>query len=179
MHTTNYRFIHPVDAQLEFFAESVRGLQLGGFSAGAHFFNAMLALVTIEAALVRDRVDVERTARIRRVVAEALAPCGGQVRAYAQVVADQADTDSDDILPELCTRRSSLQYLFDEYRDSPAAVSIEPEDIARFDRDLRRLVSEKGALPAAEVPLGISPSHWWWYPPRDAGAGEGAAEPGM
>ena len=165
-----YRFTHPVDAQVAFFAESMRGFQLGGFSAGAHFFNAMLAVVTIEAALARDRVDVDATARIRRDVADVLAPYDGQVRAYAQVVADQADTDSDEVLSELCVRRSSLQYLLDEYGDNPAAVAIEPEDVARFDQDLRRLISDKGALPAGEVPLGISPSHWWWYPPRDAGA---------
>lgn len=129
----------------------------------------------IESALARDRVDVDATARVRRDVAEALAPYGGQVRAYAQVVADQADTDSDEVLPELYVRRSSLQYLLDEYRDSPAAVAIEPEDVARFDQDLRRLISEKGSLPATEVPLGISPSHWWWSPPRDPGAGAGVA----
>lgn len=171
----NSRFKHPLDAQLEFFAQSMRGFQLGGFSAGDHFFNAMLAVVTIEAALARDCVDIDATARVRRDVAEALAPYGGQVRAYAQVVADQADTDSDEVLPELCASRSSLQYLLDEYRASPAAVAIEPEDVARFDQDLRRLISEKGAMPATEVLLGISPSHWWWYPPRDAGAGAGAA----
>ena len=175
----DYRFNRALAAQHASFAEAMRGFQRGGFDNGAYFIDAMLALVAIEAALAHDRVDVDATARIRRDVADALAPYGDQVRAYAQVVADQADTDSDDMLPELCTRRSSLQYLLDEYRDSPAAVAIEPEDVARFDQDLRRLIAEKGALPAAEVPLGISPSHWWWYPPRDAGAGEGAAEPGM
>ena len=54
-------------------------------------------------------------------------------------------------------------------------MAIEPEDIARFDLDLRRYIAEKGALPASEVPLGIPPSHWWWYPPRDAEVDEGAA----
>lgn len=67
----------------------------------------------------------------------------------------------------LVARRSSLQYLLDEYGDGPVAASVAPADVARFDEDLRRTVSEQEALPAIEVPLGIPSSHWWWYPPYD------------
>ena len=159
-----YRFNLTLDEQLAYFAQSMRGSRLGGFDGGTYFFEAMFALVAIEAALARDR-DVDATARIRRDVAASLAPYGKQVSAYAQVVADEVDTGARETLAEHCARRSSLQYLLDEYGDGPVAASIAPADVARFDEDLRRIVSEEEALPAIEVPLGIPSSHWWWYPP--------------
>ena len=163
----DYRFNLTLDEQLAYFARSMRGFRLGGFNGGTYFFEAMFALVAIEAALARDRRDVDAAARIRRDIADALAPCGKQVSAYAQVVADEADAGAAESLAEHCARRSSLQYLLDEYGDGPVVASIAPADVASFDEELRRIVSEQGALPAAEAPLGIPPSHWWWYPPRD------------
>ncbi len=164
-------------------------------NAGAYYFEAMFAVVAIEVAIAREHVEGAAALRIRKVVVDALASWGMQVRAYAQIVADEAEVVADalepwadgpaivdddpdegrrDGLADCCARRSVLQFLIDA--GSPAAASIEREDIEAHDHELRRIISYGGPLPASEVPPGIPRSHWWWYPPPDRDSDHEAEE---
>lgn len=164
------RFNRTLEDQVASFAQSMMRFQAGGFYAGMFFRKALFAVATIEAALVRDGLGAAAAARVRSQVATSIAPFDGQVRAFAQIFADEADIDADDdvALAAHCAHRSVLEYLLTEYADNPAAASIEREDIERFDAELRRKIGERGPLPAAEVPPGIPASHWWW---RNGGPG--------
>ena len=164
------RFNRTIEEQVADFAQSMGRFQVGGGAAGIFFRYALFALATLEAALVRDGLDAAAAARVRSQVATSIAPFDGQVRAYAQVVAYDAEIDADDdvALAAHCTHRSVLEYLLTEYADNPAAASIEREDIERFDAELRRKIGERGPLPPSEVPAGMPASHWWW---RSGGPG--------
>lgn len=166
----DYRFNRPLEEQVADFTQSIGRFQAGGGGAGTFFRYALFALATLEAALARDGLDAAAAARVRREVATSIAPFDGQVRAFAQIFADDADIDADDdvALATHCAHRSILEYLLTEYADNPAAASIEREDIERFDAELRRKIGERGPLPAADVPAGIPASHWWW---RSGGPG--------
>lgn len=160
----DYRFNRTLEEQVASFAQSMMRFQAGGGGAGTFFYNAMFAVATIETVLARDGLDAAAAAPVRSQVGSSIAPFDGQVRAYAQVVADEADIEADDdvALAAHCAHRSVLEYLLTRYADNPAAASIEREDIERFDAELRRKIGERGPLPAADVPAGIPASHWWW-----------------
>ena len=160
----DYRFTRTLEEQGASFARSMARFQAGGGGAGTFFCNALFAVATIETALARDGLDAAAAARLRSQVATLIAPFDGEVRAYAQVVADEADIDAHDdvVLAAHCAHRSVLEYLLTEYADNPAAASIEREDVERFDAELRRKIGERGPLPSSDVPAGIPASHWWW-----------------
>ncbi len=162
------------------------GLRAGGVRAGMYYVETLFVVVAIEVAIAREHTEGAAAARIRKVVADALASCDVQARGYAQVAADRAEVVADalepwadgpaivdddpdegrrDGLADCCARRSVLQFLIDA--GSPAAASIEREDIEAHDHELRRIISYRGPLPASEVPPGIPRSHWWWYPQPD------------
>ena len=160
----DYRFTRTLEDLVASFAQSMVRFQAGGGGAGTFFCNAMFAVATIETALARDGLDAAAAARVRSQVATSIAPFDGQVRAFAQIFADDAEIDADDdvALAAHCAHRSVLEYLLTEYADNPAAASIEREDIERFDAELRRKIGERGPLPPSEVPAGMPASHWWW-----------------
>lgn len=154
--------------QVEHLLGCVERLKAGGRNAGYFLLETMKALVAVQAAIARDHPEPEAVAAFRRRSAAELASLDRQVRSYVRLVADQAETDAEGVLPEVCTRRSAIELVRTEYGGTSAAEAIDPADVARMDAAIRRLAEEQGPVLPGEIIPGLPASHWWWTYPRRA-----------
>jgi hypothetical protein len=74
----------------------------------------------------------------------------------------EVDDARDDDLYDVLELRSTLQYLTDDLRGTPADGVVDPEALIEIDEDLTRKIREFGPLADHEPPDGVPASHWWW-----------------
>ena len=162
------QFDAPFSKQVANFFQYVEGIKAGGFNAGTYLFETLIQLVAVQVAIARDMPEAAAVAKFRRESSDALAPLDKQMRSYVNLVADEADTDAEDMLPELCRRRSAIEFLLTEYAGTPATALIDRDEVARFDEEIRRIGATQGPVPPDAVPQGLPASHWWWHYPASA-----------
>lgn len=73
------------------------------------------------------------------------------------------DAAREDDLYDVLELRSTLQYLTDDLRGTPADGLVDPEALVEIDEDLLRKIDDLGPLDEdEEIPAGVPESHWWW-----------------
>lgn len=162
----NHAYTEPLADHMTAFFSSVERIADGGTYEMADVCHAMASLVGVEVVRARERPPREVIERFRAESAAALAPYAAHVRHYVWTIADEAEVDErGEDWPEVCTRRSAIEILLNEYAGTRATSAIDPADVARLDVELRRLGALAGPLPPGEVPPGLPASHWWWRHP--------------
>lgn len=61
-------------------------------------------------------------------------------------------------------KRSSIEFLFELYRDSPFAEFLPMLELGDLDPALRRQAVFEGYVPPEQIPTGLPSTHWWWRP---------------
>ncbi|HNQ03532.1 MAG TPA: hypothetical protein PKH69_02865 [Thiobacillaceae bacterium] len=139
-----------------------------GTARRTHFHDALVAMVGLyEHGARTGAPSPARLAAFRRDCAAALDGLADLPDLLSGYVADArglAETPNGDVWPRLCMRRSALQILLDDYPG--AAAAIDRTGLAELDAAMYHMGGARGPLPAAAVPSGLPPGHWWWRHPR-------------
>lgn len=158
-------FPAPFSDQILYFRRSVEGLKAGGSWADAYLQGAIMALLAVEVAALRDRTAPDAVETFRREAAEALTPLATLVGYFVETVADEAQIDDPDAWEGLCGKRSAIQVLLTRYAGTPGVARIDPDDLRRLDEGMRRVGRDLGPTrPDFRLP-GLPASHWWWWYP--------------
>jgi hypothetical protein len=99
---------------------------------------------------------------MRAEVADRLARLRTLMVAFVADSMYEVDAARDDDLDDILLLRSTLQFLTDDFRGTPADGLVDPEALVEIDDDLTRKLQDFGPRTDVEPPAGIPESHWWW-----------------
>lgn len=169
-----------VDGCMAGFFGSIAVARQGGIDSYPALRDALASLIGLEVARTRVGFDEARLAAFYREVATLLSTMTDDLQYFAEHLADDAEQATDCAEADwydLCLRRSMVELVLTA-AESPAAQTINPDDVERADRELRRLGgAQVEPLPARLVPPGLS-SHWWWRLARAFPGGESCDQSG-
>jgi hypothetical protein len=115
-----------------------------------------------------DEADPVAADEFHRRSADAIAALGNRIPAYVMGTLFDAEAAEEDDWYDLSIRRSAIQYLLDDYADTPVAGLVQEADVPELDAQLRRIAPDQAAVPEQLVPRGLPAGHWWWRLPGSA-----------
>jgi len=68
---------------------------------------------------------------------------------------------------QVCRRRSTLEFLWELYRETEFSEWFEQIELEDLDNLLEERGKREGYLPVEDIPEGVPRAHWWWWHPEE------------
>jgi hypothetical protein len=161
-----YIFRSKPEQTMAAFMSSIVDIEGDSLGARAEFRATMAQLVGLHCAESRHgAVDPSLMAQFREQSMQAMLAMSDEVSFLLNEAMIQADDCDEHQWSGLCLERSVIQFLLDDYANTPIPALFDPNELTKLDTRMKRVGYRYGPLEAHEIPRGMPDSHWWWYFP--------------